>query len=87
MEDSSLDLKITFSGNEDVLEEIKNKLSSTNSANTSLSDALSAIVQQTLIAAGVNSDFKVKIQQSHVKKDYGQGGGLNANEWMGMGKG
>lgn len=85
MEESTLDLKITFCGDETVLSEINAKLISETAAHTSLGDALSAIVQNTLIAAGVSSDFRVKIHQSQIKKDFGQSGGLNAGEWMGKG--
>ncbi|GAB4437140.1 MAG: hypothetical protein Kow0031_18960 [Anaerolineae bacterium] len=85
MEESTLDLRITFCGEEEILSEINDKLISETADHTSLSQALSAIVRNTLIAAGVSSDFRVKIHQGPIKKDFGQSGGLNANEWMGGG--
>lgn len=85
MEESTLDFKIIFCGEENVLNEINDKLISKTAENTSLGDALSAIVQNTLIAAGVSNEFTVRIQQSQVKKDFGQSGGLNAGEWLGQG--
>ena len=82
MDDSTLDLKISFSGNEQVLNDICAKLLTEDADHTSLGDALSAIVQHTLIAAGVSREFSVKFQQTHVvKKEFGPSGGLNSTEW------
>lgn len=82
MDESTLDLKITFCGEEAVLSEISNKLISETADHTTLGEALSVIVKNTLIAAGVSKDFGVKIHQSHIRKDFGHSGGLNANEWL-----
>ena len=84
MDDSILDLRITFSGNEEVLNDICTKLLTEDADHTRLGDALSAIVKHTLIAAGVSREFNVKFEQSHVvKKEFGpSGGGLNVNEWQ-----
>ena len=82
MINSTLDLKITFTGSDEILNEINNKLSSTTPDDTSLSDALSAIVKQTLIAAGSPSDFTVKIRRSQIRHNYGATGGLDAQEWL-----
>ncbi len=87
MEESTLDFKITFCGDEEVLSEINAKLISETADRTSLGIALSTIVQNTLIAAGVSPDFRVKIHQGPIKKDFGQSGGLNADEWIGGGLG
>lgn len=82
MTTNTLDLKITFSGGEDILNDIKNRLESGTAGKPNLSDALASIVQQTLVAAGVSDDFDVKVQSSQIRKNYGQGGGLNASEWL-----
>jgi hypothetical protein len=82
MIDSTLDLKITFAGSDEILNEISNKLTSSTPDDTSLSDALSAIVKQTLIAAGAPSDFTVKIRRSQIRHNYGATGGLDAQEWL-----
>jgi hypothetical protein len=83
MADSKLDLRITFVGDDKVLNVISEKLISSTSDDTNLGDALSAIVRQTLIAGGAPREFEVKIHKSPVKRDFGSSGGLNAHEWMG----
>ncbi len=82
MSTNILDLKIIFEGKESTLNEINDKLAHCEVGNSEFCNALSAIVQQTLIAAGVSSDFSVSIKRSQIKKSYGKSGGLNANEWM-----
>ena len=82
MVDSTLDLKITFTGSDEILNEINNKLVSSTPDDTSLSDALSAIVKQTLIAAGAPSDFMVTIRRGQIRHNYGASGGLDAQEWL-----
>jgi hypothetical protein len=82
MADSTLDLRITLVGDNEVLNEISEKLISSTADNNSLCDALSAIVKQTLIDGGSSSEFEVKIHKSQVKRDFGSTGGLSASEWM-----
>jgi hypothetical protein len=77
-----MDLRITFSGSEETLTDIKSRLDSSSADTCGLCDALALIVQQTLVAAGVNSEFSVAVQSGQIRLDFGKGGGLNANEWM-----
>jgi hypothetical protein len=78
---STLDLKITLSGSEEVLSDINDKLMS--SVDTPLLiDTLAASIRQSLIAAGVSADFAVDIRPSQIHKNFGQAGALNADEWF-----
>ncbi len=82
MTTNTMDLRITFSGSEEILNDIKKRLECVSADDTCLSDALAAIVQHTLIAAGVSKDFSVNVHSSQIRKSFGQAGGLNANEWL-----
>lgn len=82
MTTTTMDLKITFSGSEETLNDIKSRLERASTDSTSLSETLAAIVQQTLEAAGVTNDFSVNVHGSQIRKNFGQAGGLNASEWL-----
>lgn len=82
MLEDTLDLKITFKGNQATLNKIKQKLEGSTPDDCTLSDALGALVKQALIACGVDGDFDLNVESSLIKHNFSQRGGLNANEWL-----
>lgn len=78
MSQKSLNFKISIEGDESVLRELQAKLGS----KSELSDQLCTVVLQTLNDAGFSGDLGALLQCGQIKSHYGQGGGLNAMEWI-----
>ena len=78
MSKKSLNFKFSIEGDETVLQDLQAKLSGDNE----LTDQLCAVVLQTLKDAGFNQDLNALLQCGQIKSRYGEGGGLNAMEWI-----
>lgn len=78
MSKKRLNFKFSIEGEETVLRELQTKLSGDNE----LTDQLCAVVLQTLTDAGFNQDLNAFLQCGQLKSRYGEGGGLNAMEWI-----
>ena len=78
MSKKSLNFKFSVEGDETVLQDLQTKLSSENE----VTDKLCAVILQTLKDAGYSEDFGISVQCGQIKSRYGQGGGLNAMEWI-----
>ena len=78
MSQKSLNFKISVEGDETTLREIQAKLGT----KSDLSDQLCAVILQTLNDAGFNNSLGASLQCGQIKNRYGQGGGLNAMEWI-----
>ena len=78
MSKKSLGFKFSIEGDETVLRGLQAKLS----GESELTDQLCAVVLQTLKDAGFGEDFGISVQCGQIKSRYGQGGGLNAMEWI-----
>ena len=78
MSQKSLNFKISVEGDETTLRELQAKLGT----KSDLSDQLCAVILQTLNDAGFNNRLGASLQCGQIKNRYGQGGGLNAMEWI-----
>ena len=78
MSKKSLNFKISVEGDEAILRELQAKLG----VEGDLSDQLCAAILQTLNDAGFNDNLGASLQCGQIKNRYGQGGGLNAMEWI-----
>ena len=78
MSKKSMNFKFSIEGDELVLRDMQTKLNGENE----LTDQLCAVVLQTLKDAGFSEDLDISVQCGQIKSRYGQGGGLNATEWM-----
>ncbi|MCB0167553.1 MAG: hypothetical protein KDI79_25210 [Anaerolineae bacterium] len=82
MTEANLDLRITLKANEDTLRAIRDKLISGDDEAQQLTNKISEMAKQTLIAAGLADTLNVDFNCGYISSIHSAGGGLSSQEWL-----
>lgn len=79
---STCELKIMIKADEPALRQIYAMLTRGKPGQPALAEVLATTVKETLLAAGVTTDFEVELNSSGISFGCSEGLGLNAWEWL-----
>lgn len=82
MKEANLDLRITLKGDESILRAIRDKLTSGDDQAQQLTNAISEMTKQTLIAAGLADQLNVEFNCGYISSLQPASGGLSYDEWQ-----
>ena len=84
MSKKNLEFTVVIKADEATLQDIQAQLAGAKGKHPLLTEVLGVVIKETLLTAGVTSNFEVDLRPGYVTTHYPGGGGLSSDAWEGV---